>query len=471
MLFRSRRFRRIASVLLVLAALPFALHLVIRWSTGLTPPPVKLPAERTVQAKDGIRHFRGSYAVRQGKIWQVGLVGDSTEIGYAQARLMYDSMVKNEGILLDKFETFVPNSLFRGVLTDLARLRFREVDRGMADARRLEIAASAAAFEPDPYAGVFPTFQRMAYLNALYDMALSFEESPLIGCTTFLSNRAADGAPLLARAFDFEVDSIFDEDKAVFLVQEDGQIPFASVAWPGLVGVVSGMNLEGLAVVVHGARAGEVRAKGEPVVHALRRVLSTARTLDQAVAALKAGEPMVSHVVIVMDASGQAAAVERIPGEPPFVHRLEGRQVVTNHLLGPGAEDPKNQRVRERTTTLARYRRGAQLVLRAPAPFDARVAVSLLRDRKALNDKPLELGDRRAIDALIATHGVVMNTRDKVLWVSESPHLLGRFVAFRLPELFAPGYVPRADEARDSVPADPFATSDEYQRFLSAHPR
>ena len=51
-----------------------------------------------------------------------------------------------------------------------------------------------------------------------------------------------DGHAIFARAFDFEAAEVFDREKVVFLVHEDGKIPFASVAWPGFVGVVTGMN-------------------------------------------------------------------------------------------------------------------------------------------------------------------------------------------------------------------------------------
>ena len=54
-------------------------------------------------------------------------------------------------------------------------------------------------------------------------------------------------------------------------------------------GVVSGMNIEGVAIVVHGARSGAPQAQGEPVVHALRRVLSSAHNTDEAQEILEAG--------------------------------------------------------------------------------------------------------------------------------------------------------------------------------------
>src|SRR5690606_1995562 len=136
-----------------------------------------------------------------------------------------------------------------------------------------------------------------------------------------------------------------------------GKLPFASVAWPGLVGVVTGMNAEGVALVVHGGRAGEPRAEGEPVVHALRRVLQSAKTTDEAVRALGERGAMVSHIVIATDAAGKSAAIERVPGEPPHVRWLPERAAVSNHFEGPAAGDPKNQRVRERTSTLDRRAR------------------------------------------------------------------------------------------------------------------
>ena len=90
------------------------------------------------------------------------------------------------------------------------------------------------------------------------------------------------------------------------------------MAWPGLVGVVSGMNESGVAVVVHGARGGSPAAEGEPVVHALRRVLSTARDTEEALRALAERPAMVSHIVIVSDERGRAAVVERVPGKAEF---------------------------------------------------------------------------------------------------------------------------------------------------------
>lgn len=467
---RALRWALAASAILLLVAL--VLHVVIGRAARLDAPRVAVPSGRVETSSSGLRRFGASYVRHVGKLLQVGLVGSPETIGYSHARLLYPEMVENEGVLLGRFRDQVPLGAVRSLLLDLAQLRYRTVDREMSADRLREIAASAQAFQPDPYADLFPTFQRFVYLNALYDISLSFEGSPLIGCTTFTFDHeaTADGSGLLARTFDFEVDEIFDERKAVFLVREEGKLPFASVAWPGLAGVVSGMNVEGVAVVVHGGRAREPRPQGEPVVHALRRVLSEARTTDEAARLLAARQPMVSHIVIVTDAAGRSVTIERAPGVPDQVRRLSSRAATTNHFESSLKDDPKNLRVREHTSTLARRARADRLLAEAApgATVGPELAVELLRDRRAADGSALPLGDRRAIDALIATHGVVFETGARRLWVSESPHLLGRFRAFELTRLLAPEYDPAADDDEgQTLPEAPLLTSGEYARFRS----
>ena len=420
-----------------------------------TAPEVSAPDVR-VRADAGIRRLEPageSYVRTVGKILEVRLVGSPDRIGAAHSALLRPEMIETERAVWELLDRFVPNRWARQLLLRLAPRRYRRLDSGIATARLREIAAQAAAFSPDPWAGRFDTYTRFVYLNALYDISLSFERSPLVGCTSICFSTTEDGTGAwLARNFDMEVHDVFDERKALFLVREEGAIPFASVAWPGLVGVVSGMNLEGVAVVVHGARAGRPRTIGEPVTHALRRVLSEARNTREAIQLLAAGTPMMSHLVVVADAEGALAAVERVPGSPPHVRPLGSRASVTNHLEGPHASDRANRRVAKTTSTLARRARADELVAGCKQPT-APSAVAMLRDRNAAGGAPLPDGDRRAIDAGIATHGVVMNTSDRTLWVSEAPHLSGRFVRFDLGVLLSDTFDPAPDDpAPDAIP-------------------
>lgn len=492
-----RRLRRVAlgfglAVLGALGARAGCLHA----SRIEAPADLQIPTDPVV-TEGAITRLGSSWMRKRGNIFEVSLAGAPAARGAAVSRLLREPMIADEGALYAAFEKGVPFAPARQALMDLGRWRFRRVDKGIPALYREEVAGIALGFQPDPFTAVLPSYHRFVFLYAVYDIALSFEKSPLIGCTTFtvpptrpsaheltmhvspeeLAERAGDweratrGHAMLARAFDFEAGDPFDKDKVVFLVREPDRIPFASVGWPGFVGVVSGMNREGVALVVHGGRAGVPRAEGIPVVFSLREALSTAHTTDEAVKVLSSHEVMVSHITIVTDPTGRTAVVERAPGVAAHVRWSTAPLATTNHFEGPLAADPRDAEVRAKTSTLARRARGDAIVASLPNPPGVVTMVSALRDRSAPDGAPLPLGDRRAIDAIIATHGVVMDTTARAVWVSEWPHLLGRFVRFDLRMLLADGFDPKSDGSAAggkgfaAVAADPMLTDGRWEAF------
>jgi isopenicillin-N N-acyltransferase like protein len=446
---RRVRARKLLWLVALAAVLPLS-HVAIELSTRI-PPPVLRPsvpgsARAWVEDRDGL--------VR------IYLQGSPEAIGEAHGRLLRDRMLSVEAVLWGQFEQHVPWWIARVGIEDYSRLRFRHIDQGVPEARRREIAAEAMGLAPDPFADRMPTYQRLLFLYGLYDIALPLEHSPVIGCTSFgLDGEAtADGHSLVARAFDFEAGDLLDRRKAVFLVREDGAIPFASVAWPGFVGVVTGMNADGVVVAVHGARAGHSSADGIPVAYSLREALAHAHDTPEAVRILSAQSVMVSHIVFVGDAQGRFAVVERAPGMPAYVRdtKTHGTLAVTNHFEGPLASDARNLAVRANTSTLARRGRIDQLLAESP-PHGAtpESVLAMLRDHQCFGDAACPVGDRRAIDALIATHGIVADATDRILWVSVGPHLVGRFVGLDLRAALAPDRDGPSGSDPPALPEDP----------------
>lgn len=470
----SKRWRRLLIAVGVILALPFGCHGIVLVTTTMDPVAVTVSdAEPTVTAEDPSRHMLGrSYARKRSGINEARLVGTPAEIGEANIKLLYDQQIRIERDLHDQFTHYVPWAAARMLIMDLSRLRFRNLEDNLSSDYLEEIAAQAAAFSPDPYSGLMGTYQRFVFLHSLYDIMLSFERSPLVGCTSFVLDaaRTADGHTLVGRNFDFEGPQVLDDHKTVFLVLEEGRIPYASVMWPGFIGTVSGMNYEGLAIVIHGARAGEARATGEPVAQTVRDVLATARTTREALALIGKRDPMVPHMLLVVDATGDAAVVERIPARPAFVRRPAGAKNVplTNHLEGPGADDPKNIDVIQNTSTIPRRQRLDELLQNVPASASVQDAVSILRDKRGAGGVELALGHRSAIDALIATHSLVMDTTARQLWLSEGPHATGRFVRFDLRELLDPAYEPDGPPAVETLPEDDIVSDGRYERWVEA---
>jgi len=442
-------------------------HYAVLHRARLEPPLVAAPKYSLEQHAPGLRWYGRSYSYEADGIIEARLEGSPEEIGWAIGTLLRRETIEIETRLFEKFEHYVPRHWARTLLLDWARIRYAHLDRNLGPRLRQELAAQSRAIEPDPFASFMPTYQRLVYLSSLYDVSLSFEHAPLVGCTTFLVR--GPGHSFMARNFDFEVDDVFDEKKVVYLMIEQGAIPFASVAWPGLPGVVSAMNAFGLAVVAHGARGGEFDFDGEPVLQTLRSIVGHAKTSREAVELLRSRRPMVSHIVVVTDAQGDGNVVERIPRQPQHTYRVAERAVVTNHFIGPAVDDPKNVRVKRETSTTYRERRGEQLLAELPPEVNASNLVGLLRNREGTDGAALPLGDRRAIGALIAAHGVVFDCTALKLWVSTAPHLLGKFVELDLHTLLDSVAAPlAARQHRRTLAEDDLLSSGGYHRWRTA---
>jgi len=462
----TRRSKLVTLAVIVLA--PVVAHFAIVRLTRFDAPKVDVPSE-TMTERGGVRFVGPAYAMERAGVREAYLEGTPEQLGERNARLLGDRMNADETSLWKMFEHFVPLSVLRTLILDVSRVQYRHIEDNVPEPRRRELAAAASAMQPDPNASHMPTYERVVFLHSVYDISLSFEHSPLIGCSAFALGPSAtkDGHVIVGRAFDMEIGDVFDTDKVVYFVREDGRIPYASVAWPGLTGVLTGMNAEGVVVLVNGARAGTPKTTGMPVVFSLRETLQSAHDTDEAVAVLARQDVMVSHIVFVADAKGKFAVVERAPGHAAFVRRNfsdPDRVSVTNHFEGDLKDDAKNVWVRDHTTTLARRARLDEMLgTIAPGSADTTSAIAMLRDHACAHGEACSLGDRRSIDALIATHGVVADATDRVLWVSKGPHLSGAFVKFDLKQTFAPNHDPLGEAPPDTVGADPILSDGRYE--------
>lgn len=467
---RSRR-RRWPRVLLVGAVLVLAATLAFDRLTRIEPPAIAAPAAEALRfTDDGATRVGASYLARRGALWVMHVAGDPVTLGYRHARLSAPLMATGDFRMLDLFATFVPSATLRSLLTAVVRARYRGVDRAFPPERRAEIYGESVAYG-DRGPAFLPPYHRLVFLHALYDIALAFERSPLLGCTAFAVSGDAtrDGATpghvIVGRNFDLDVDPWFDVDKVVQIYEPEGKLAFASVAWPGMTGVVTGMNVAGIWVSVNGARAGTPDPSGVPVVFTTRAILEDAHTLDEAIGIATRDAPMASHMLLIADgATGESAVVERAPGVVPAVRRARTTIVANSYADPRFVADPKDTFVREHTSTLAREARLRTLVERAAGRIDPPTAITLLRDRRAVDDTALPLGNRNAIDALIATHSVVADLTERVLWVSEGPHALGAYRRIDLRGRVAAHAAP-ADEAAADVAADPLLGSDALDAY------
>jgi hypothetical protein len=466
----SEGLRRARFVLLLPLLTLFACAL--DYVTRISPPSLPAPEPEEVRYGDTSVRVGPAYLTRRGRLWVTHVKGTPVELGYRYARLTTPMMAEGDRRMRALFETLVPSPAFRWAMTSYVRVHYRHLGEELPSARRAELFGEASGYADD-FKDSFPTYQRFVYLHGLYDISLAFEHSPLLGCTAFAASGSATsdgttpGHTIVGRNFDLDVDPWFDNDKVVHIVEPETGLAFVSVAWPGMLGVVSGMNEEGIWISVNGARAGEPRNEGVPIVFTTRAVLEEARSLDDALAIIARYPPMVSHILFLADGkTGESMIVERAPNLPSGVVRYPAAAVVSNHFrTSPLRDDPKDARIREITSTEARQARMEELLGRHYGHVDPQVAVAILRDRSGVGDTALPLGNRNAVDALVATHSVVADLTARVIWVSEGPNTLGPYRRFDLGERLRHGEAAARGEVEGDFAPDPLLTDEMYERY------
>jgi tetratricopeptide (TPR) repeat protein len=358
---------------------------------------------------------------------------------------------------------FIPWVSARWLLAKVVLIRNRHLDRNIP-AEVLAEMQGLAEGTADLYPQYGQHYARLLNYLAAHDLSHAFmDDKFLAGCTAFGATTRATGAGqvLLARNFDFEAGAAFDAEKVVIRLQPGSGHAFLSVAWPGMFGVVSGVNDAGVGVVLLAGHSVDQPGVGTPVSVVARQVLEQAGTLDQAVGIIRAAQVFVSETFLVGSGAENAfVAVEKTPQHCGVRGRGEDVVLAANHFMTVELKnDPKNQKYLLAGTSVSRWQRLNELVQGAWGHLDVARCVALLRDRRAPRGGSQGLGNRQAINALIAAHSVVMDLKNKIIWVSAAPHQLGAFVPFALDKFAQP-------LKAAVIPADEILTNGQYEKYL-----
>lgn len=161
------------------------------------------------------------------------------------------------------------------------------------------------------------------------------------GCSsiTVLGPRSAAGDPLVARNLDYTVPAFVPRYTLVTVYRPAGKLTFASVGFPGFVGVLSAMNEAGLTLVSHDINASadgspSFSMDGTPMMLTFRRVMEECRTVDEAEQLLRSVKHTTYLSIAVCDC--ERAAVFELTPQTVAVRRPEdGVLISTNHFRSP----------------------------------------------------------------------------------------------------------------------------------------
>lgn len=379
------------------------------------------------------------------------LEGDPYERGYANRVLAGNLETTLERETLASFSDAVPNPVARYLVARGSLLGGAGLERHWQREHLVELRGVTDG-GADPYWWLDHELTRKLYYHALHDIGQLLVDAPfVVACTGFMAGPGAtpDGHWRIGRNFDFDGGPVFDRDKIVVVHVPDEGIPFLSIIFSGMVGAVTGVNRDGVAVAIQAAGSDDWVRPGTPMTLIVREILQYASSIEEARAILEARKGMVSENVLVVDAEAGRGVLFEVSPRRLGELEVEGSLGVANHFRSATfADDAENARRRDTWSTGPRQSRMDALLTELHGSIDDAVAVRILTDRAGVDGRPLPDGHRAAIDADIATHSAVIDATARSVWVSRYPNTAGGYVEIRLEDVLA-GVL----EPREVVPA------------------
>jgi Acyl-coenzyme A:6-aminopenicillanic acid acyl-transferase len=431
------------------------------------PPP--LPADLSImslkpEARDGKIWLGKSWVGQREGLTVVYLTGSPFEIGYADGVLMQDKMHTLENGFLEMIRGYVPQHWFMEVLKNYVIWRNRHLSDYVPVDYRMEIyATTLGCADIHPEEGNF--YNRLLNYHAAHDVSYMMIDNPFIaaraGCTAFgaWGNATENNHLITGRNFDWEAAEVFSRDRVVEMFEPDGKIPFISLSWAGMAGVVSGMNRAGISVTVNGAPSQLPNTTATPVAIVAREIMESAHNLDEALKILRDAKVFVSTIWLVGSrADGKFVVVEKTPAATN-VREASGDSIVCpNHFETPGLkDDPRNTNYMAGATSVSREKRMTELLQQSHGTLNAARSAEILRDRDLPGGIFAGDGHRATLNAFIATHATIMDLTSNTFWAASPPNQLGKFVAFDVNDFSRelPG---------QTISADATLASGEYNR-------
>lgn len=447
----------------------FSGKLLVRSWTQKPPP---LPADTSilqapVETREGRTWLGQSWTAQREGLTVIRLKGSPFAMGYASGKLLEQKMHTLEDEFLVMIHHYVPQQWKINVLKTYVTFRNRHLSRFVPLDYRLQILGTTLGCS-DAHPELGDYYDRLLNYHAAHDISYMMIDNPLIskaGCTAFgaWGDATADGHLITGRNFDWEAADVFSRDRVVLLYEPDDGIPFVSLAWASMAGVVSGMNRAGVSISINGAPSSLPAETATPVALVAREVLQQAHNLTNALEIIRTNRVFVSTLLLVGSrADGKFVVVEKTPQTTTVREAGADFIVSANHFeTDPLKDDERNLHYLAEGTSLTRYKRMNELLQTHHGHLTPSQAAELLRDRHLPGGKFPGNGHRGTLNALIATHATIMDLTEGIFWAASPPHQLGKFVAFDLNDF-------DRELPTLTIPDDAMLTNGEFEKFQTA---
>lgn len=452
----------ILGILIVLTAGTVLWGWYLYGTADLGEPAYTAAAGDAVQENDSLRRWKtDALRLNSDGLYEMRVSGSAFERGESMGKLGKELLYSQEKAFTDKIFELVPDRRYVRFLHGFITVFNRRLGASVPLEYRQELKAmsESCTHEFDEFGS---PYERQMQYHAAHDIGHVMQDYMLVACTSFAAwgKESADSALILARNFDFYMGDEFSRNKLVLFEKPDSGYAYVSVTWPGMTGVLSGMNTKGLTVTINAAKFETPRMSATPISMLAKRILQYASNLEEAWKIAGEYRTFVSESIMVGSAEdGRAAIIEKTPSDmalfdPGKSGSAVSHIICTNHYQSDKFRDvPVNvENVRESDSGY-RFRR-VEECLDSAGPLDPCGAAAILRDMRGVGGEDVGYCNELSINQMIAMHSVIFRPSERKIWVSTSPWQLGRFVCYSLDDVLDSDFSGRVDSENEAVPED-----------------
>ncbi len=395
-------------------------------------------------------------------LWEVFLTGPAFERGVAYGKLIEEPIQYQEEVFVNSINKVVSSEFYQWFLKNLIYFFHADINNYVSEELKNEIFGVSLSFS-DEYDYIGKKYMRILAYHAAHDLGHALNNYSLVGCTSFSAwgDNTKDGNIIHARNFDFYFGDDFAKEKVLLMVQPDSGYAFISYSWPGMMGVVSGMNEEGLAITINASMSSPPTSAKLPISLLVRETLQFSKNLAEAKNYINSKEVFVSESIMISSANdNKTIIIEKTPEKTDIFEDNE-LIICSNHFQSSSfLNDSINIKNIKNTDSKYRYNRVSELIKKTSI-LDVKTSIKILRDKEGLNNKKIGFGNSHAINQLLAHHGIVFETNKKNVWFSTPPYQLGDFICYNLDSIFSGNN----SEITQVIKKDSFLDTKEYDDF------
>ncbi|MCP4311157.1 MAG: hypothetical protein GY790_07850 [Bacteroidetes bacterium] len=402
-------------------------------------------------------------------LWEMYLSGSDFELGVKNGVLASELIGYQEEVFVERLREMVPSDFYLNFLKQVVVWMNRNLDRHIPIEYQREIHGVALQASGS-FDFIGPAYQRILSYHAAHDLGHALQNMNLVACTAMgvSGERSVNGALLIGRNFDFSMGEKFARDKIVAFYEPERGHKFAFITWGGMIGVVSGMNDQGLVVTLNAAKTGIPGSSKTPVSILARQILQYASDIEEAYEIAGSSETFVSESFLVSSAKDMLTVViEKSPDQMDLYNPGGDHLVLTNHFQSETFRDSElTAKNRAEGASLYRWERTLEMI-ESVEKHDEHSFARLLRDQDGIGGKPIGMGNEKVVNQLISHHSVIFKPSELKMWVSTSPYQLGAYLCYDLNRVFAD--TTRVSDRiwleKETIEPDPFLDSEEYEAF------